>query len=868
MKKLCQANLVFVLILFLAAVALSVIAYPELFLYFKTSVIVWPDYDVEYAPVFALTSFFYQGGIQLWDFFSQMPYVYAFTALGILKFPSLVTAGLYWVLHPFSHNSAALFYHVFIWGYMMVLLGLRVVGIFLLLNAVTKNKILLGISTLLFAVFFSQPAFIRGTFYMSFFPLGMYFILRFFQSLKERFLLASLSFMVVILGNEVIHGSYFYVPMHFFIISGILWRFLISPPSKALWTNWGKIFDRKIGIALVILVSLLIMGPYIYMIKFWLHDVVFDQANSRVGHMFSPGWYFHHLDLDLGNPRDFFAGIIRIQFPVIPGDMPYYLGISFLFLALAGLVLSSNQVRIFFGLTIMFLWLLSFPREGLNPGTIVHWINALTDPLKSLPRAYRYATNSMLPYLMMPLAVLGIESLTEFYKGHQYAGFKLRLLGALILVMGINAFGSLTAAGKLYLIIAEALMLGALLLVCVKNSLLSRRFFISVISILVLVDIFFIIQQTKSVLQFFQRKADVLDAAPLAGLVDYNDANPSIFPYRYSSSQYFSYHDESIIWQPHGVTPDLQHTVNQALNFCFLNGYNPRHKSFLNWMDDPAIVAYLKQNNQFMFLAPTAINSSPVALSRICSVGLSHQVVSVDDPARELKLPNQWPQGIVPQPTEHLQYEQILGTVDNSQGAEDHAQGGMAIYTWHLAHILPDHLASSWFYPESQYLRFFVKGGTSWRELQETQGELIRPYTFEVSNIQQGDLHAAFPKDVFPLGRACSLYYPSPAAQGVERIWRKQFDHWGFIYRAKSSGWLVIHEPYDTKWQIMVDGKKVQYYRANESFIGFYLDQGEHKILIEYWPNTPLRFFLLLSVIMTSASLLVLIFLGLKWEEH
>ena len=180
----------------------------------------------------------------------------------------------------------------------------------------------------------------------------------------------------------------------------------------------------------------------------------------------------------------------------------------------------------------------------------------------------------------------------------------------------------------------------------------------------------------------------------------------------------------------------------------------------------------------------------------------------------------------------------------------------------------PQHLASSWFLPESRYLRFLVEGaGQQWQEFQATQGELIRPYTFDVQNIKQGQLNAAFPGNDFPLHHRCVLLYRSGDNQGVVGLWKRQFDNLGLIYNAKKDGWFVGHYPYDTKWRISVDGKPVAYYRVNKSFIGFPLTQGEHKILIAYWPQSPLRILLLVSAILTTLGLPLLIFLALKWEN-
>ena len=68
MKRYFRSNAMTMFILFFAAALISVLVYPEVFVNFKTSFVLWQDYCVEYPLTFVLTNFFYQGGVQLWDF--------------------------------------------------------------------------------------------------------------------------------------------------------------------------------------------------------------------------------------------------------------------------------------------------------------------------------------------------------------------------------------------------------------------------------------------------------------------------------------------------------------------------------------------------------------------------------------------------------------------------------------------------------------------------------------------------------------------------------------------------------------------------------------------------------------------------------
>jgi hypothetical protein len=864
MKKYFPSTYVTVIVLFLIAALIFVAVYPEIFITFKLSLTMWDPYIIDYPLTFILTTFFYQGGIQLWDYFGQMPYFHTYAVFGLFKFPNVITAITYYILAPFTEDSSRLFSQVFVWADLMTLLFIRIAGIFLLLKTVTKNRIILTFGTVIFAVFFSQWAFMNGSFYQSYFPLGMYFIVRFFQEVQWRYLAAMFLFFIISFGNGMHYGGYMYLPMHFFIIAGIIWKTLFNPASKPFDVHFWRSLQWK-KIAGVILVAVLIIAPYVYIIKFGFPDIAFGQENNRITHPFSPQWYFHNPDMDLGDPSYFFSSVLNM----CTLSSRYYLGLTFLFLALAGLILSRNRLKFFFGLGVFFLWLLSFPREGVNIGLIAHWINALTNPLKTIPRSYYFACHSMLPCLMTPLIVMGVEAIYELYRGKKYSGFAFGMLGVLTICLVLNGISVLPPEINIYLIVCTAWLLGGIAWVYFGNSPRSRHFLVGTICFLVVIDILFMIYQSKNTfVKLDYRKPTIFDASPQAGLVEYDFENPSIFPYRNSYSLTFSYRDEGILWFPHAISSDFHHVINQGLNYTYLNGYNPRHVEFAKWLKDPTMMTYLSQNYEFIFLAQTAINASPDALSRICSAGLARQVVEVDDPARKLDLPDQWPGDITHKDQENFQYIQILGTLDGTEQSEYHLRGDLIIYTMHLPASFPQHLASSWFLPEQRYLRFLIEGtGQQWQELEATQGELIRPNTFDVQNIKQGELNAAFSKNDFPMHRKCALLYPSSENEGVEGLWRRQFDNLGIIYRAKRDGWLVGHYPFDTKWRIFVDGKPTAYYRVNESFIGFPLARGEHRILISYWPHSPLRILLLISAVLTTLGLPLLIFLGLKWEN-
>ena len=86
----------------LAAMLGCALIFPEVILQHTTSFLTWGDYLVDYESTFVLTGFFYQGGIELWDFFGQLPHAFFWMTLGMFKLPNLLCSIAYVLLSPFS----------------------------------------------------------------------------------------------------------------------------------------------------------------------------------------------------------------------------------------------------------------------------------------------------------------------------------------------------------------------------------------------------------------------------------------------------------------------------------------------------------------------------------------------------------------------------------------------------------------------------------------------------------------------------------------------------------------------------------------------------------------------------------------------
>ena len=273
----------------LAAILGSVLIFPEIFWHRGISFFTWDDYLVDYQSSFALTGFFYQGGIQLWDFFGQLPHAFFWVTHGMFRLPDVLTAIVYVLLSPFADNSARFFDRVFSIVYVGTLLSIRTIGIFLLLKRLTNDKWILKAGTVIFALLFCPPAFMLGTFYQSFYPLLMYFILSFFMTWRLIYLGMAILFMLLSFSQGIIHTCYMYLGINMFIVSCCGYSILtqhsmIHRTGVYLRKNSKVIFA---GVAGLLGIAIVILGPYAYMQLFCLKDVAFGAEHSRLSGMWN-----------------------------------------------------------------------------------------------------------------------------------------------------------------------------------------------------------------------------------------------------------------------------------------------------------------------------------------------------------------------------------------------------------------------------------------------------------------------------------------------------------------------------------------------------------------------------------------------------
>jgi hypothetical protein len=382
--------------------------------------------------------------------------------------------------------------------------------------------------------------------------------------------------------------------------------------------------------------------------------------------------------------------------------------------------------------------------------------------------------------------------------------------------------------------------------------------------LMIVIDVFLARYYANMILQEQHVGPKVSQALPNLGLFSLDYQNPQITPYRsflYPSTKYFDIQERlfsSHSLNMHGLF--YRHTLTAN----YLNNeseYLPIHRSFNLMRTDTDIVNYYNQNHDFIFQVPYAIQASVADLRSIVNNRSTREICIVEGKAGLLQ---QLPK--VEQTTlRNDSVQEFRGIISSNQLRQIN---NMVYLSFKLPQEFPKYLATSILTKDRKSIDFQIETqADNFVKLEPAQGNIIRPWTFDVQNIRTGWLIAALPVDNFPQGLRYVLRYSIGDQTGFGSILRYTTDSLSFHYYAEQSGWLVVQYPFDKKWKVRINNKNVPFYKTNKYFIGFPIKEGKNKISITYWPDSPLRPMLLISLFLSSMSLLVIIWVLMRDEN-
>jgi hypothetical protein len=363
-----------------------------------------------------------------------MSFTYIILTDGMLKIIQMLTALFYWMVSPFVWDQAKTFTHVYSIVFVGVNLFLTITGGYLLLRRFSSNRIVLNVSTVFLSVFFADSFIVEGNIDQCFIPLLIHLGLNFLEKPSINNMGIFITWMVVTLASGIVHALYDYCGAHFLFLFFFIYSMSHSSRDfkryfTGIYAQWKGSWRRYI---FMVLIWILIMGPYLYIIKFCLNDFYYDAEHSRIKHLLSISEYLSKVVPPA-------PSIIHCMWDALDFThkkiFPFF-GCTGILLCLAALILSPDKRKYVFLFGFLFLIFLADTQggalsEAINRNIFVwmaHWVTMLTNPFKFVLRNFiEYATRA-LPFLIMPLAVMGIDAIIKCDKKPPPSG-RIILLG-------------------------------------------------------------------------------------------------------------------------------------------------------------------------------------------------------------------------------------------------------------------------------------------------------------------------------------------------------------------------------------------------------------------------------------------------------
>jgi len=910
MTKSFKDTVLFILGVFAVSFIFLSFLYPDVWFYHTRRLLISHETSIPLESTYILVSHFFHGGIQLWDRFDQMNNAYFVTSNGIYGVANVTAALIFIVLSPFfTHPGEALYHtHVFVFygvTYFMMTMGGYVLLRKLMSNTWTIFISLLYLNTILTGYMMTPGLEQQGVY--SFLPLLLYFILCFFEDFRLRtFLLAVLVMALCLVSSPYFTLGYFYQVVHFFILScgvGFLcqrgWRKLLGRhplPRREYLKNMG-----------LVACCFLIIFPYAWwgqaLHDCYVHGSGLGGTQGRFNNIFKLSGYFNVQGKAFANPLEFLGTSLDYHHNVW-GSSWLFIGGSAFFLALAGLVLSKDRRKYIFASTIFAVILINtacFPGNffalgqyikyalqnppgfwagGFHGGdlmlyfwltisSIAHGINALTNPFSFLVRSFHMAS-LLVSILFLPLVAMGLDSCLCLWRGSvESIYFKRRwfllILYALILLwdllggtqtLDVYYIGQSAAQTlKVYILSIGTIFF---LLILMAGFFSGPRRWVGGLILALAFAVDFAALMTY--VQVYQKDYPA-NAVPTrlsycytrqAVVPDYQ--NPRLLPLR----EFLNTHNEIIfpdIYSENNMYGAFYQYTPIGRFFHPWTIYEPRHAAYKDLYPDLEIQQYLKMNPRTVFFADFAFDSRNIRLFDILRYNLQQRVIMVNPEAFNRAFLNTTGKIYVPPMDFKEKFYDV--SLDWMKAAIHQGPSGWE-YTLDLPKDFPFYLSTTVFTNDYAAWKLVVNG----RVLGPMQGKLTTPYTYDVQNIQDKKLTILLPDKIPQADIKLQVKLPDR----VLGVWKNTYDDLGLTLEAPKAGWLVFNYPYDMKWELTVDGLKTPLSQVNNYFIGAPISGGRHQVLLQYWPQTHLRFWIFISMVLSFICFWRIMFLSIKRE--
>jgi len=851
--------------------------YPELFNHMDLRMVQGHETCGPMQYVFYLIGQFYQGGIQLFDRYDLLNTSFAQLSVGLYTPINFLIALGYVLLVPFVKNPAQFFHHWYIFAYYGFGLTLRTFGVYILAFYMTKSRWVAIMTSIIVNCFCAITLIHMGGLCISevynYLPLLLFCLVYYWETRSFKAIMASILVFILAANNGLYVGfGYFYQTLHLFLFDMLMIWIIFQRGRKPLladrfkWSTVGKVFAAT---ALVLL-------P----VWWWSHNVIsdFEMFGSGLGDSQGRFHRIYNPVAMMQDPLRYFvssADVFRHAYDFTSSAWYIsgaFLGITTMVLVFIGLVLARHSYKFVFITAAIMMAFLNVPSNQGHWGWMMwaHWIDTVTNPFCFLVRSFHYSVLLWYLTLAIPLC-LGLQACLAIIKKdfqNIYAARINLLKGALLGVIGACFFIT-DPQIKSYAIKILVLFLLFFVLFDHEKWSISLRGRLAGVLFLLIFGIEFMILNTYintpsenmnpaywDGLRVKPRVHSYMYTSPTPMVLDYQ--NPRILPVRY-----FYRTDKHVVFplvcEFQGIFGQFYQYMPLALRLERPSSiYVPRLKVFQNIDQDHQIQEYIKRDGRVMYTADAAIAPNHGYYDVILASGLDRRVVQVEgahlDHLRnfqDLKLPKMAPPNFI-------QHDYVF-TLISSQA---HQKNEGMEYQWALPRDFPRYLSTSLFTQDV----FLWQLSIGSKPLLPAQGDLVSPMTFDVNNVRDGYLTALMPNGIGNTEEKIELHvWTSP---DLLDVWRNTQDQFGFTYHADKDGWWVMHMPFDPKWELTIDGKKTPISKINRYFIGAPVSQGNHQILLKYWPHSPLRLLIILSTLTSILIMWVVFRRTYQWSQE
>ncbi len=801
------------------------VIFSDLFWFHNQSMLWHHDAEIPYESVFFLISNFFQGGLQIFDRYDGMTFAFNHLGHGLYTLSNILTALVGIVLLPFQSNPGEAFQHIFSLVHPAFNILLRLIGGYVLLRKFKLNDGMIIIALVILNTFLSSSMYlglVANNLY-SYFPFLAYFIISYVEKFQTRdFIGFVLLLIVAIAGNPLLGAGYFYQNVHFLMMVALIYGIIFHRRNISFTGMVAPKNLKAIGITIVIGACIILPSVMFFNIlgkDFFVEGSGLNGTQGRFSRMFNPQKYFAPKGETILPLTELPEKLIDFTNATWEKSWIFW-GAAVVLLIFMGLICSKIRAKYVFAIASTLVLLTNVPLNDTGLLSVAHWINALTNPFSFLLRSYHMPV-LLLPYLIFPLVAFGLQSGYDMLHD-RVSQIRLRVLLAVYLMLLFLSAWFLSFEFKTYML----LMLSVAILyvyVCQKklidlNGVARKHVGIFLFCVFMGVDVFALKQYYDNNQyhgEFANRggylsikdgrhiKPSVYDGFEdqRSLLVDYQ--NPKILPFR----EYFRI-------LPSATDPHM-HTFQGHYGYFFsymplerfadhADIYEPRPKIYQDWGNNQRLYQALAQDQRFLVLA----SGTPEGPRQMLPARV-----------REFQIP--------------LSKAQMI------------KNGNPVLYAIKLPKSFPSYESTAIFTQDRN--RLILEGLESL--LTPVQGAIAESFTFDVNNVKDGYLVLGLPKGY--LKGNIKLTLRLVQSGDILNIWRNTSDQLGVTFQASTDGWLIAHYPYDEKWQVWIDGKRAAISKVNGYFLGVPISAGKHQVLFKYWPNSPLRVLIPLSILLS-----------------